>query len=169
MGDMAEHAGRRMRARRRELRLTQPQVAAAILEILPHRKIDKGRVYDWERGLHLPDDEYKPAVAKVLQVEDRGGFGYFLLKERAGGHSAQSPLDVFSDQVNGDQLSRIEAKLDRVLEALGTTAGEGPGRRPAVPLPSDDDLPPKEIDESHDEEGQDERPNEEEEEGRGAA
>lgn len=96
--------------------MTQPQVAAEIKKLLPNSKVDKGRVYDWERGAHFPNDRYKGPIAEVLKVEDRGGFGYFLLE--AVEPPAETPDLTRAFNGDSDQLGEILERIDRIDATL---------------------------------------------------
>lgn len=113
-GELAVTAGRRMRARREELKLTQPQVAAQIKKLLPEMAVDKQRVSDWERGYNFPSDRYKRSIAVVLQVEDLGGFSYFLVSDELEEQETPDPFAANRRQTD-DRLEAIEQKLDQVL------------------------------------------------------
>lgn len=68
--EIALRFGQRLRQRRLEMGLKQPQLAALIAPYVPARAVDKQRVSDWERGVNLPEDDYKEAIVAATGVPD---------------------------------------------------------------------------------------------------
>lgn len=124
-----QRMGARMAQRRRELGLTQEEVARQ----LPGT-IAGGQVSKWERGLHRPKDDVLEAVARVLDVD----VSYFLA---APAEKRNGTPDLLASGIDplGAQLLRVEAKLDLALKALGVRFESTEEERPvpdAIP-----DLP----------------------------
>jgi transcriptional regulator with XRE-family HTH domain len=118
-GELALRFGQRLRQRRLELGLTQPQLAARIAPHAPERAVDKQRVSDWERGINLPDDGYKAAIVKATEVPD---VSYFY--EMGDDEERETP-DPFAgtETSSSDQLTRIEETLDVILGVLERQVG----------------------------------------------
>ena len=112
----AEHVARmgaRMAQRRKELKLTQREVA----DLIPG-KADSNQVSKWERGEHKASDDTLEHIAKALQVD----VSYFHVPEPKAG----TPDLMGTIRAGESQLDRVEAKLDRllaILEQPGDIAG----------------------------------------------
>lgn len=119
-----QRMGERMAERRKELGLTQEQVARA----LPG-ETSGTHVSRWERGLHRPSDDTLEALAKVLKVE----VAYFLAAQADKSDGTPDPFAGPSDQA---QLDRIEQQLlanSQALEVvLGGLANGGVTEEPAL-------------------------------------
>lgn len=115
--ELGQLIGDRIRARRKELGLTQKQVAAR----MKSDAVDAQRVSDWERGYNKPSERYLLELVDALEVADAG---YFMVVE------TETPNVV--QMLNGSsQLDRIEkdvkeirSGLDRLTSLLDTRAEE---------------------------------------------
>jgi transcriptional regulator with XRE-family HTH domain len=98
-----QRMGERMAERRKELGLTQEQVARS----LPG-ETSGSHVSRWERGQHRPSDDTLEALAKVLRVD----VAYFLAAP-ADKNAGTPDLFAGRDELGlADQLDRIEKALD---------------------------------------------------------
>lgn len=126
---MAEEAalfGGRLRERRKELKLTQRELA----DRLPGKTEGKD-ISRYESGRHLPGQDTRVALAAALET---------TLADLYSGPEADRPapgpapdvLDALSPSApNAAQLDRIEEKLDLLLEALSDQLGADAARRAA--------------------------------------
>jgi transcriptional regulator with XRE-family HTH domain len=111
-GEVALRFGQRMRQRRRELELTQKQVAARMPSGAPDGPVDAQRISDWERGYNEPTDRYKLELIAALDVPD---VSYFYETVELDTPDLAEALGETGDD---DRLKRIESKLDLLLVAL---------------------------------------------------
>lgn len=115
--DVSKLFGQRMRFRREELHLKQREVADRIRAEAPERACDKQRVSDWERGLNLPDDDYKEAIVTALEVD---GLGYFF--QPLGASEQPDLLDTLKGVDEPSQLGRIEDAVSDLAQSLNDLA-----------------------------------------------
>jgi transcriptional regulator with XRE-family HTH domain len=137
-GDLAVTIGRRIAARRRELDLTQGQLAGKV----GSDAVNNQRISDWERGVNRPSDRYMQEIAQAL-----GRPVAWFYEDEASGSTPDLMAALPSNGDDGTQLDRIEGKLDEVLtslrrlEAAGLQAPPGglgqlaAGSQPTPPRP----------------------------------
>ena len=120
-----QRMGERMAERRKELGLTQEQVARQ----LPG-ETSGAHVSRWERGLHRPSDDTLEALAKVLKVD----VAYFLAAPAA---KLNGTPDPFAESAGlTARVEELHAKLDRIMQALRITdVSQRPGDAEPEPLP----------------------------------
>lgn len=102
-----QRIGERIRQRRDELGLTQRELARAM-----PGATDSQRVSTWERGIHKPHPDHLEALAKVLDVD----VAYFYGDTPAPGTA--DLMGALVQQEKGDQLDRLEKKVDALLSGL---------------------------------------------------
>lgn len=122
--DMARQVGARIAQARKEKKWTQRQVADA-MDVKP--SIDKSRISEWERGVHIPNERYMNLIAKALEHE----VAWFYAEDD------ETPDLVATLNGDVDQLDRIEAKLDALKEWVSELLAHAEGIEP----PDDVDLP----------------------------
>jgi len=98
--------GARIRDRRKELGLTQRQLADAI-----PGNADSNQVSKWERGVNRPNDTTLEHIARALDIEPVD------LMTPKPTHGTTPLMHTFAGT---SQLDRIEAKQDAILAALAT-------------------------------------------------
>lgn len=101
--ERVERTGLRVAERRKELGLTQHQLA----ERLPEASIDGQRISKWERGINSPSPDNLEALALALETDVAD------LVSGPTGERGETP-----DLPGGSQLDRIEQRLDRVEEKV---------------------------------------------------
>lgn len=103
-----------MAARRDELGLKQRDVAARIKPLVPPTMApEPQRVSDWENGRNFPSDRYKSAIVTALEVEQLGGFGYFLIEEPEP-ERGPTPDAIGAMQEPTIDIAALSAQLDRI-------------------------------------------------------
>lgn len=108
-----ERTGLRVAERRKELGLTQHQLA----ERLPEASIDGQRISKWERGINSPSPDNLEALALALETDVAD------LVSGPTGERGETP-----DLPGGSQLDRIGRRCRLVYTAKGP-AGDDPGQR----------------------------------------
>lgn len=121
-GETAKRFGQRMAQRRLELGLKQREVAKRIQDQVPEMGADKQRVSDWERGVNVPSDPYKPAIVKALEVPD---IGYFYetpdVREETPDPFADAAKD--GDGTRDQQLAELRQDVADLKEQVGQLVG----------------------------------------------
>lgn len=119
-GELAKGVGRRIRARRDELRLTQKQVAARMREAAKasgenEPAVDAQRISDWERACNTPSERYLGLLVRALEVED---LTYFYAEEPL---ARETPDALAALNGNGDlraDLADLRAAVSGLDEQL---------------------------------------------------
>ncbi len=136
----AEHAealAARIAERRKELRLSQGEVAARFASL----SVNKDYISRWERSQNLPSPEHLEGLARALETTVADLVGGPLRPEQNG----QTPDLMATVSPNGSQLARVEELLTEALQLLrglheedaaSTAEGEGP---PPETLPGESD------------------------------
>jgi transcriptional regulator with XRE-family HTH domain len=118
--EMARRIGRAIRRRRKELDLTQKQVAAEMRKAAQSEEegepaVDGQRVSDWERGYNKPSERYLHLLVAALKVE---GVGYFYEDEAPGAPETPDVLGAFKGDDAESRLERIETQVSEIRDAL---------------------------------------------------
>lgn len=112
--ELSLRVGTRIRQRRKELRLTQKQLAHAMIQaaatIDEPSAADPQRVSDWERGYNVPSERYLRQLVLALKVPDASYF--YEAPERP------DLLDELAPPPAEDRLDRIEGTLNGLIERL---------------------------------------------------
>lgn len=130
-GDLAVTIGRRIAARRTEMKLTQGALAAKV----GSDAVNNQRISDWERGVNKPSDRYMQEIADALERP----VAWFFEDGQAETPDLMAALPSNSD-TSSTQLDRIERKLDRLIRHF--EVGEYPDppadlvSEPPAPKPS---------------------------------
>lgn len=112
--EQAQKIGARIRERRRELGMTQAEIASAF----PSEKVTSTYVSRWERGEHRPADDSLDRLAEILQTTVAD-----LISGPKEGRDRETPdlLGVKADD-DATQLDRIEAAQADILDGIDAIA-----------------------------------------------
>lgn len=112
--ELAISLGRRIKARREELKMSQGQLAAKV----GTDAVNNQRVSDWERGVHKPNDRHMADIAGALEKPVSWFYG------EGDEEPAPDLLAALGNGAENTQLDRIERKLDQLI--LRLEAGDYP-------------------------------------------
>lgn len=109
--EFVQNMGQRIADRRKELGLTQLELALA----LPG-KVGADQISRWERGIHKPEDDTLEEIAAILKVP----VVHFLAGEP---DKAETPTPFAGQDALADRLDAIEARLAN-MERLLVSGGD---------------------------------------------
>jgi transcriptional regulator with XRE-family HTH domain len=106
--EFLERMGQRIRARRKELGLSRPDVARAM-----PGKVSENQIYRWELGKHQPNPDTLEALARARQTD-------------VASLMSPPPMDAETPDLaapSESQLDVIEDKLDWLIDLLERLVG----------------------------------------------
>lgn len=104
--EQSRRIGARIRERRKELGLTQKQVAAKMAS----EAVDNQHISDWERAINEPSERYLLELVDALDVPD---FSYFY--ETPDRDEAPDLMGAFSPDDLAARLAAMDQKLDDLV------------------------------------------------------